>query len=38
MIWGYARVSTQQQQLHLQLDALRAYGCQEVLREKASAL
>jgi DNA invertase Pin-like site-specific DNA recombinase len=38
MIWGYARVSTQQQQLHLQLDALRAYGCQEVVKEKASAL
>ncbi|MGY2132300.1 recombinase family protein [Hymenobacter sp. HD11105] len=38
MIWGYARVSTQEQQLHLQLDALRAYGCQEVVKEKASAL
>ena len=38
MIWGYARVSTQQQQVHLQLDALRAYGCQEVVKEKASAL
>ncbi|WP_317128354.1 MULTISPECIES: recombinase family protein [Hymenobacter] len=38
MVWGYAQVSTQQQQLHLQLDALRAYGCQEVMKEKASAL
>lgn len=31
-------MSTQQQLLHLQLDALRAYGCQEVMKEKASAL
>lgn len=38
MIWGYARVSTQQQQLHLQLDALRAYGCQDIRKEKVSAL
>ncbi|QNP54244.1 recombinase family protein [Hymenobacter qilianensis] len=37
MIWGYARVSTQQQQVHLQLDALRTYGCQEVIKEKAAA-
>jgi len=34
MIFGYARVSTPDQQLHLQTDALQAYGCAEVAQEK----
>ena len=34
MIFGYARVSTSDQQLHLQTDALQAYGCVEVAQEK----
>ncbi|TGD78600.1 recombinase family protein [Hymenobacter wooponensis] len=37
MIFGYARVSTADQQLHLQTDALNAYGCAEVVQEKASS-
>lgn len=38
MIFGYARVSTPDQQLHLQTDALQAYGCQEVAQEKVSSV
>ena len=38
MIFGYARVSTADQQLHLQLDALQHYGCTDVRHEKASSV
>lgn len=34
MIFGYARVSTEQQNLNMQLDALRKYGCDKVYTEK----
>lgn len=36
MILGYARTSTVSQDLSLQLDALRAAGCNEVLEERGS--
>ncbi len=34
MIFGYARVSTQNQELDRQLDLLKNHGCEEILTEK----
>jgi len=38
MLIGYARVSTKDQETHLQLDALRKAGVQTIYQEKASAI
>jgi len=35
-VYGYARVSTQQQELIRQLDMLKQYNCTEILTEKIS--
>ncbi len=35
-IYGYARVSTRQQELNRQLDMLKQYNCNEILTEKMS--
>lgn len=37
MTFGYARVSTVDQNLHLQNDALSKYGCDKIIEEKVSA-
>lgn len=37
MLIGYARVSTQEQHLHLQLDALHKTGCERMYQEKVSS-